>query len=91
MNSLHPDGSALVASVDEMYSYAHQNRRINVAVLRHKAHLHSNEPSGEMDLEPGDEILVSGNHWPGYSEGTNLRTMENGYYPTFKVRIQTTE
>ncbi|XP_015378055.1 PREDICTED: alpha-(1,6)-fucosyltransferase-like [Diuraphis noxia] len=38
-----------------------------------------------MDLEVGDEIEVAGNHWDGYSKGTNLRTKKTLLYPSFKV------
>jgi len=80
MNSLHPDASTLYTSLDDIYYYGGQKRRLHVAVLPHKA----NGPH-EMNLLVGDEIAVAGNHWDGYSKGTNLRTKESGLYPTFKV------
>jgi len=80
MNSLHPDASTLYTSLDDIYYYGGQKRRLHEAVLPHKA----NGPH-EMNLLVGDEIAVAGNHWDGYSKGTNLRTKESGLYPTFKV------
>lgn len=80
MNSLHPDASTLYTSLDDIYYYGGQKRRLHVAVLPH----HADGPH-EMDLQIGDEIAVAGNHWDGNSKGTNLRTKKSGLYPTFKV------
>lgn len=54
--------------------------RIHIAVLPHTP----KDPS-EMELVFGDKISVAGNHWNGYSKGTNLRTNQVALYPTFKV------
>lgn len=82
MNSLHPDASTMYTSLDDIYYYGGQKRRIHTAVLPHRA----NGPH-EINLHVGDDIAVAGNHWDGYSKGTNLRTKESGLYPTFKVSI----
>lgn len=80
MNSLHPDASSLYTSLDDIYYYGGQKRRLHVAVLSYEA-----DGPQEMDLQVNDEIAVAGNHWDGYSKGTNLRTKKSGLYPTFKV------
>lgn len=82
MNSLHPDVSNLYTSLDDIYYYGGQKRRLHVAILPHYA-----DGPQEMDLQVGDEIAVAGNHWDGFSKGMNLRTKKSGLYPTFKVCI----
>ncbi|XP_026823366.1 alpha-(1,6)-fucosyltransferase-like [Rhopalosiphum maidis] len=74
------DASAQFTSLDDVYYFNNQIRRLNVAVLPHKA----NGPQ-KMDLQVGDEIEVIKNQWNGYSKGTNLRTNKSLLYPTFKV------
>ncbi|XP_060868919.1 alpha-(1,6)-fucosyltransferase-like isoform X2 [Metopolophium dirhodum] len=80
MNSLQPDASAKFTSLDDTFYFSGQVHRLNVAIISHKS-----EGPEEMDLEVGDEIEVAGNHWDGYSKGTNLRTKKTLLYPTFKV------
>ncbi|CAI6346690.1 unnamed protein product [Macrosiphum euphorbiae] len=80
MNSLQPDASAKFTSLDDTFYFSGQVHRLNVALISHKS-----EGPEEMDLEVGDEIEVAGNHWDGYSKGTNLRTKKTLLYPTFKV------
>jgi len=81
VNGLKPvDASAQFTSLDDEYYFSDQIRRLNVAILPHKA----NRPQ-EMDLQVGDEIEVAGNQWDGYSKGTHLRTNKTLLYPTFKV------
>lgn len=83
MNSLQPDASAKFTSLDDTFYFSGQVHRLNVALISHKA-----ERPEEMNLEVGDEIEVAGNHWDGYSKGTNLRTKETLLYPTFKVKCR---
>ncbi|XP_060867350.1 alpha-(1,6)-fucosyltransferase-like [Metopolophium dirhodum] len=80
MNSLEPDSSAKFTSLDDTFYFSGQVHRLDVAIISHKS-----EGPEEMDLEVGDEIEVAGNHWDGYSKGTNLRTKKTLLYPTFKV------
>lgn len=80
MNSFEPDASTRFTSLDDIYIFSDQKRRLNIAVLPHKAN-----GKQEMDLQVGDEISVVGNLWNGYSKGINLRTNEYRLYPTFKV------
>ncbi|XP_025202573.1 alpha-(1,6)-fucosyltransferase-like [Melanaphis sacchari] len=74
------DVSAQFTSLDDLYYFSNQVRRLNIAVLPHKA----NKPK-EMDLQVGDEIEFAENLWNGYSKGTNFRTNKSLLYPTFKV------
>lgn len=80
MNTMYPDASTWFTSLDDIYYFGGQNHRLNEAVLPHQA-----DGSYEIDLQVGDEIFVAGNHWNGYSKGTNLRTGNHGLYPSFKV------
>ncbi len=36
-------------------------------------------------MEVGDVLGIAGNHWDGFSRGTNERTKEQGLYPSFKA------
>ena len=36
-------------------------------------------------MEPGDLIGIAGNHWDGFSKGTNERTRKVGLFPSYKV------
>lgn len=47
---------------------------------------HKAKTNDEIDLEVGDVIGIAGNHWNGYSKGTNRRTGSFGLYPSYKVR-----
>jgi glycoprotein 6-alpha-L-fucosyltransferase len=80
MNSLQPDASAQFKSLDDTFYFSGQIHRLNIAVIPHKPN-----STLEMDIQVGDQIEVAGNHWNGYSKGTNLRTNKTLLYPTFKV------
>lgn len=41
--------------------------------------------SDEIALEPGDIVGIAGNHWDGYSKGSNKRTGAIGLYPSYKT------
>ncbi|CAI6344318.1 unnamed protein product [Macrosiphum euphorbiae] len=76
----YADASTQFTSLDDVYYFSDQIRRLHVAILPHK----SNRPQ-EMDLQVGDEIEVAGNELNGYSKGTHLRTNKTLLYLTFKV------
>lgn len=80
MNNLNHDAAHRYRSLDDIYYYGGQKARYQKVVLAH-------EPARpeEIELLVDDEISVAGNHWNGYSKGTNLRTFKTGLYPTFKV------
>jgi len=81
MQSLHPDASNWYHSLDDIYYFGGQNAHDQIAMYQHK-------PRGpnEIALEPGDRIGIAGNHWDGYSKGTNRRTGSLGLYPSYKAR-----
>ena len=80
MQTRHPDASAKFRSLDDIYYYGGQNHHNQIASASHKA-----QRSEEIDLRAGDLVGVAGNHWDGYSLGTNKRTGRRGLYPSFKV------
>lgn len=47
---------------------------------------HISANSAELSFEVGDSIGIAGNHWDGYSKGTNRRTGRMGLYPSYKAR-----
>lgn len=42
--------------------------------------------STEIDMQVGDSIGIAGNHWDGFSKGTNRRTGKVGLYPSYKAQ-----
>ncbi|KAF5294269.1 hypothetical protein FQR65_LT10855 [Abscondita terminalis] len=80
----HVDASAKFASLDDVYYYSQQDTNRRKTIIRHQA-----QTPKEIDLLPGDIVHIAGNHWDGYSLGTNLRTNKFGLYPSFKVDIET--
>lgn len=81
MNNLHHDAAHRYRSLDDIYYYGGQKARYQIVVQAHVA-----QRPEEIDLEVGDVLTVAGNHWDGYSKGTNTRTYKTGLYPTFKVK-----
>ena len=80
MNNLRSDAAYRYRSLDDIYYYGGQKGRYHKVVIAHAP-----ARPEEIELRIGDEISVAGNHWNGYSKGTNLRTYRTGLYPTFKV------
>ncbi|KAI6212906.1 hypothetical protein M3Y94_00084800 [Aphelenchoides besseyi] len=68
-------------SLDDVYYYGGQHAHDQVAIEPHEA-----ANSEEIDLKVGDMIGIAGNHWDGFSKGTNRRTGKYGLYPSYKVR-----
>lgn len=83
MNSLHPDASNRFTSLDELSNYSRKIRQLHVAMVPHQ----TNE-TDEIELKQGDLIILSKNHWNGFSSGLNLRTIMRGRFPSFKVYIK---
>ena len=81
MQSLHPDAASWYHSLDDIYYFGGQNAHDQIAMYAHKPH-----GPNEIALEPGDRIGIAGNHWDGYSKGTNRRTGSLGLYPSYKAR-----
>lgn len=80
MQTMYPDASDRFKSLDDIYYYGGQNSHNREAVLAHQARGHE-----EIFLNKGDLVGVAGNHWNGFSKGRNMRTNQNGLFPSFKV------
>ncbi|CAF0724834.1 unnamed protein product [Brachionus calyciflorus] len=78
----YPDASLRFKSLDDVYYYGGQLRHNVIAVLDHEP----NPGYGEIELKKGDLIGLAGNHWDGYSKGKNLRTLQEGLFPSYKIR-----
>lgn len=81
MQTYYPDAYNRFTSLDDIYYYGGQNPHPHLAILDHKP-----RKSGELELKAGDQIVVFGNHWDGYSKGYNSRTSMTGLFPSFKVK-----
>ena len=81
MQNYYPDAADKFKSLDDIYYYGGQTAHNRIALLEHQSHA-----KNEIDLSVGDLIGVAGNHWNGYSKGTNLRTKHVGLFPSFKVK-----
>ena len=81
MQTMHPDASSWYHSLDDIYYFGGQNAHNQRALYPHRGR----DPISDMDLNPGDLIGVAGNHWDGFSKGTNRRTGKGGLYPSYKV------
>uniref|UniRef100_A0A8R1TWA8 SH3 domain-containing protein n=1 Tax=Onchocerca volvulus TaxID=6282 RepID=A0A8R1TWA8_ONCVO len=68
-------------SLDDIYYFGGQQAHEQVAVESYRA-----ESNSEIDLKIGDTIGIAGNHWNGFSMGTNRRTGKKGLYPSYKAR-----
>eukprot|EP00057_Strongylocentrotus_purpuratus_P016641 XP_011671115.1 PREDICTED: alpha-(1,6)-fucosyltransferase [Strongylocentrotus purpuratus] len=86
MQDLHPDAAANFRSLDDIYYYGGQNAHEQTVLYEHKP-----QGSDEIEMRPGDSIGVAGNHWDGYSKGSNLRSTPRraGLYPSYKVEDKT--
>ncbi|KAI5711509.1 hypothetical protein M8J76_015148 [Diaphorina citri] len=86
LNTDHRDASLNFKSLDDIWFFAGQRDNIQLAVLDHTP-----QTADQIELRVGDEVKPAGNHWDGFSRGTNLRTNRHGLYPSFKVisRVET--
>ncbi|XP_078492262.1 alpha-(1,6)-fucosyltransferase-like [Ciona intestinalis] len=82
MQTLHPDASSYFHSLDDVYYYGGQTAHEQIAVLDHDP----KPGSQEIELRVGDVVGIAGNHWDGYSKGTNRRTKQTGLYPSYKTK-----
>jgi glycoprotein 6-alpha-L-fucosyltransferase len=95
MQSLNVDAANRFKSLDDIYYFGGQNGHSRRAALPHDKNTGvsaGNAPSNlanprrsEIDFLPGDTIGFAGNHWNGYSMGTNSRTGQKGLFPTYKT------
>nr|XP_018669490.1 alpha-(1,6)-fucosyltransferase [Ciona intestinalis] len=82
MQTLHPDASNYFHSLDDVYYYGGQTAHEQTAVLDHDP----KPGSQEIELRVGDVVGIAGNHWDGFSKGTNRRTKQTGLYPSYKTK-----
>ncbi|ESO07379.1 hypothetical protein HELRODRAFT_170715 [Helobdella robusta] len=100
MQTYHTDGANRVQSLDDIYYYAGQVHMKYVARVQHipkftNSLIDPYEKDGnnsyrdvkcrQLMMAVGDEIKIHGNHWDGYSLGTNVRTAKTGLFPSYKI------
>ncbi|KAI1717593.1 variant SH3 domain-containing protein [Ditylenchus destructor] len=81
MQPLQGDAANNFHSLDDIYYFGGQLAHDQTAMDTYKA-----EDPEEIDMEPGDTIGIAGNHWDGFSKGTNRRTGKNGLYPSYMAK-----
>ncbi|XP_012939134.1 alpha-(1,6)-fucosyltransferase [Aplysia californica] len=80
MQTLHGDASEKFRSLDDVFYYGGQNAH-DLRVLE----AHPGDGDSMVEIKIGDAVGIAGNHWDGYSKGTNRRTGASGLYPSYKV------
>lgn len=76
----HRDPTNNARSLDDRYYFVQQLAHQQRAIYDHDSH-----DEGEISMKVGDIIATRGDHWDGYSLGTNTRVNEKGLYPSYKV------
>lgn len=76
----HADPSSNVRSLDDRYYYVNQFDRQQRAIYDHDSHI-----PNEISMKIGDIVATRGDHWDGFSLGTNTRTNKEGLYPSYKT------
>lgn len=80
MQTLHGDASTYFRSLDDSFYFGGQNAHNMLAWENYNASRYE-----EISLQVGDLVGIAGNHWDGFSKGTNRRTGQSGLYPSYKV------
>jgi glycoprotein 6-alpha-L-fucosyltransferase len=80
MQTKHGDASNYFKSLDDIY-YFHGQHAHNFEVVKQ----HSTKDINGLPLALGDLVAMLGNHWDGYSLGTNQRTKMTALFPSYKV------
>jgi len=80
MQTRFPDASRYFKSLDDIFYYGGQDHHSQRAVIAHTAN-----SEDEISFQVGDYIGIAGNHWNGYSKGTNRRTGAVGLFPSYKA------
>ena len=75
------DGAWRVQSLDDVYYFAGQTDHNQRAIISHKAVF-----PDEFSFERGDIIHTEGNHWDGFSKGSDKTNRKSGLYPTYKTQ-----
>lgn len=74
------DGAWRVQSLDDVYYFENQYAHNQRSLISHRA-LWPNE----FSFERGDVIHTEGNHWDGFSKGSDLTNGQSGLYPSYKT------
>jgi glycoprotein 6-alpha-L-fucosyltransferase len=74
------DGAWRVQPLDDVYYFGGQNAHNQLAVISHKSFW-----PNEFSFERGDTIGTEGNHWDGFSKGSDKINGQSGLYPTYKT------
>jgi len=74
------DGAWRVQPLDDVYYFGGQNAHHQRAVISHKAIW-----PNEFSFTRGDSIGREGDHWGGFSKGSDKTNGQSGLYPTYKT------
>ena len=74
------DAAWRVQPLDDVYYFGGQNAHNQRAVINHKAVW-----PNEFSFNQGDIIGTEGNHWDGFSKGSDKTSGLSGLYPSYKV------
>ncbi|CAF1085262.1 unnamed protein product [Adineta steineri] len=74
------DGAWRVQSLDDVYYFGGQHDHQQRAFISHKA-----VKSKEFSFERGAIISAEGNHWNGFSKGSDKANNQSGLYPSYKT------
>ncbi|CAG5125709.1 unnamed protein product, partial [Candidula unifasciata] len=80
MQTIHGDASRKIRSLDAVYFFQRPNENVLTAIEAYRSN-----KTGHIELTPRDVISVAGNHWNGFSMGTNQRTRQTGLFPSYKA------
>ncbi|CAG5127669.1 unnamed protein product [Candidula unifasciata] len=80
MQTIQGDASRNARSLDAIFFFYGQNDHVFTAIEAYRSN-----KTGHIELMPGDVIHVAGNHWNGFSMGTNQRTRQTGLFPSYKA------
>jgi glycoprotein 6-alpha-L-fucosyltransferase len=74
------DAAWRVQPLDDVYYFGGQNAHNQRGLISHKA----NWPN-EFSFGRGDIIGTEGNHWDGFSKGSDKTNGQSGLYPSYKT------
>ncbi|CAF1198684.1 unnamed protein product [Rotaria sordida] len=74
------DGAWRVQSLDDIYYFGGQSLHNQRAVISHKS-----IPRNKFSFERGDIISLEGDHWNGFSKGSDNTNYLTGLYPSYKT------
>jgi glycoprotein 6-alpha-L-fucosyltransferase len=74
------DGAWRVQPLDDVYYFGGQNSHNQRTFISHKAIW-----PNEFSFERGDIIGTDGNHWDGFSKGSDKTNRQSGLYPSYKI------